>query len=237
MLPKKSWHADLEHLKSLFVEIGLIVSLGIVLFSLELNFRPKEKSSVVAKEEYSMEEEMVPITRQQESQELQLPKVVTHSDILNIVDDDVELEVELEIFDTEISEDESVDMNVVWNTPAEEEEEEETIFIVVEDMPIFRPDICKTEQEGKVELMKFIADEIKYPISAAESGITGRVYVIFVVSTTGKVTDIKVLRGVHPALDKEAVRVISELPDFSPGMQRGKPVKVQYSVPINFVLR
>ncbi len=237
MLPKKSWQADLEHLKGLFVEIGMVISLGVVLFCLELNFRPKLRVIEATVDEYSYEEEMIPITRQLEQQNLPAPVTIVHSDILNIVDNDTELDVELEIMDSEISEDESVVFDVHFNPPIEEEEEEAAIFVIVEEMPIFQPDICKTEQEGKVELMNFIANEIKYPIIAAESGITGRVYVSFVVNAKGKVEDIKIIRGVHPALDKEAIRVISVLPDFSPGKQRGKPVKVQYSVPINFVLR
>ena len=93
----------------------------------------------------------------------------------------------------------------------EEEVQEEPIFIVVETMPVFRPDICKTPEEGQIELLKYISKAIRYPVVAAENGIEGRVYVTFVVSPKGNVTNVAVNRGVHPALDKEAVRVVQKL--------------------------
>ena len=85
-------------------------------------------------------------------------------------------------------------------------------------------------------LMKYIAKNTKYPPIAKENNITGRVFVSFVVDKTGKVTKVKILRGVDKYLDAEAVRVVKSMPKFKPGKQRGKAVNVQYNVPINFKL-
>ena len=84
--------------------------------------------------------------------------------------------------------------------------------------------------------MDFIRKETRYPEEARDQGISGRVYVQFVVDVDGKVTEAKVMRGVHPLLDEEALRVINSMPDWSPGMQRGKPVKVKFSLPMRFEL-
>lgn len=85
--------------------------------------------------------------------------------------------------------------------------------------------------------MKFLRDNIKYPQIARESGIQGTVYVTFVVEKDGRVTDIRVLRGIGGGCDEEAVRVIKAMPRWQPGKQRGKPVRVQFNMPIKFTLQ
>jgi TonB family protein len=111
------------------------------------------------------------------------------------------------------------------NTLADTEE----VFVVVEKMPEF--------PGGEQELRSFIGKSIEYPPLARDKGIQGKVYVTFVVSKDGTVKNVKVVRGVDPILDKEAIRVISSLPTWIPGEQRGKKVNVSYTVPINFVLQ
>ena len=111
----------------------------------------------------------------------------------------------------------------------EEEESAQQIFTVVEEMPKF--------PGGDAELLKFIAKSIKYPVIAQENGIQGRVICAFVVNRDGSVVDAEVLRGVDPSLDKEALRVIGTMPKWTPGKQRGKPVRVKYTVPITFRLQ
>ena len=117
----------------------------------------------------------------------------------------------------------------VLNVVEEEEESSQTIFTVVEEMPDF--------PGGQAELLKFIAKSIKYPVIAQENGIQGRVICAFVVNKDGSVVDAEVLRGVDPSLDKEALRVIGTMPKWKPGKQRGKPVRVKYTVPITFRLQ
>ena len=116
--------------------------------------------------------------------------------------------------------------------PAVEEEEEEAaqqIFTVVEEMPEF--------PGGMNELLKYLAKSIKYPVIAQENGIQGRVICAFVVNRDGSIVDAEVLRGVDPSLDKEALRVIMAMPKWKPGKQRGKPVRVKYTVPVTFRLQ
>ncbi|MFW6371643.1 MAG: energy transducer TonB, partial [Bacteroidota bacterium] len=86
-------------------------------------------------------------------------------------------------------------------------------------------------------LMQFIAKAIKYPVIAQENGIQGRVHVTFVVNVDGSVSEPRITRPVDPSLDKEALRVVSMLPKWKPGKQRGKPVRVSYNVPIYFQLQ
>ena len=109
------------------------------------------------------------------------------------------------------------------------EEAPTEVFVVVEEMPTF--------PGGDKELMKFINSKIKYPESAKENTIQGKVILRFAVLATGKVGNISVLKSVDPVLDKEAMRVVGLLPDWTPGKQGGKPVNVWYSVPVTFQLR
>lgn len=111
----------------------------------------------------------------------------------------------------------------------EEEESSQPIFTVVETMPQF--------PGGDAALLQFLAKSIKYPVIAQENGIQGRVICAFVVNRDGSIVDAEVLRGVDPSLDKEALRVINTMPKWSPGKQRGKPVRVKYTVPITFRLQ
>ncbi|MGB0882403.1 MAG: energy transducer TonB [Vicingaceae bacterium] len=89
---------------------------------------------------------------------------------------------------------------------------------------------------GSREMIKFIQKNVQYPDSAREENIQGKVYLTFVVDTTGKLDDISVIKSVHPSLDKEAIRVIKKMPKWKPGTQKGKPVRVKFNLPINFKL-
>ena len=90
---------------------------------------------------------------------------------------------------------------------------------------------------GQGALLQYLSKSIKYPVIAQENGIQGRVSCSFVVEKDGSVTDVQVLRGVDPSLDKEAIRVITAMPKWKPGKQRGKPVRVKYTVPVTFRLQ
>ena len=123
----------------------------------------------------------------------------------------------------------NVDELVVVAHDKEEPVEQEEVFFIVEEMPEF--------PGGDLELRKFIASSIKYPVVAQENGIQGKVYVSFVVKKDGSIGRARVVRGVDPSLDTEALRVVRALPKWIPGRQRGKQVAVSYTVPINFVLQ
>ncbi|HDR51116.1 MAG TPA: energy transducer TonB [Mariniphaga anaerophila] len=225
---KKSPKADLENKRNVFLMLGLVVALGLILAAFEYTTAPKKTESLGQIQMQEVEEEIIPITREQEVQPPPPPPPPQVVEVLNIVDDDVEIEDELFI-DTEVTDDMVIDVAPVIQTQAEEEEEETQVFFIVEDMPEF--------PGGELALRQYIANAIKYPVIAQENGIQGRVYVTFVVNTDGSVSDARIARGVDPSLDKEALRVVNQLPKWKPGMQRGKPVRVSYTVPINFVLQ
>ncbi len=222
---KKNPKVDLRNYSGLFLEIGLILSLGIMLLAFNITQRDRTAGNLGELDDMVAEEEIIPITRQQEIKPPPPPEPPKVTEVLNIVEDDVEIEDELEIEDTEADQETAVEIVEIED---EEEEEEAQVFFIVENMPEF--------PGGPLELRKQIAQNVQYPEIAKENGIQGKVYVQFVVNRKGVVEQVKVVRGVDPALDKEAIRVISQLPKWKPGSQRGKPVKVSFTVPINFQL-
>ncbi len=113
--------------------------------------------------------------------------------------------------------------------PEPPKEEENKVFDVVEENPSF--------PGGQAALMQWLNENIKYPVIAAENGIEGRVIVQFVVSKTGSISDVRVVRGVDPSLDKEAVRVVSNMPNWTPGRQNGTTVNVRFTLPVTFRLQ
>jgi protein TonB len=224
---KKSQKADLENKRGLFLEIGLALTLAIVFLAFEWRVDTSEANVLQAEQEMQAEEEIIPITRQEPVKPPPPPPPAPKvADILNIVDNDEEIEDELEIEDSEADMDEEIEIQVVEE---DEEEDEQQVFVIVEDMPEF--------PGGDLELQRWINRSVKYPVIAQENGITGRVYVGFVVNKVGQVENVKIMRGVDPSLDKEALRVINKMPKWKPGKQRGKAVKVSYTVPINFQLQ
>ena len=113
--------------------------------------------------------------------------------------------------------------------PEPPKEEESKVFDVVEEQTSF--------PGGQGALMQWLSDNIKYPVIAAENGIQGRVIVQFVVSKTGSISNVNVVRGVDPSLDKEAVRVVKAMPNWTPGKQNGTTVNVRYTLPVTFKLQ
>jgi TonB family protein len=101
-------------------------------------------------------------------------------------------------------------------------------YAMVEQMP---------EYPGGTEFLKlFIQKNIQYPIEALKKGIHGRVYISFIVTETGKISDPKIMRSLYPSLDAEAIRILKLMPNWKPGKQNGLPVKTSMSLPINFLL-
>ena len=227
MEPKKTKKADLEGKKAIFLEVGLIVVLGIVLAAFEWSSRPNMENTLGELADLNLEEEIIPITREQEVKPPPPPPPPKVTEVLNIVEDDVEIEDELIIEDAEADQNMQID---IVEFDEEEEVAEEEVFFIVEDMPSF-------QGKGQEGFREWIAQNLRYPEIAAENGISGKVYVQFAVNSKGQVVDAVVVRGVDPALDKEAVRVVMASPKWTPGKQRGKAVKVQFTFPINFVLQ
>lgn len=226
---KKSPKVELESKKNVFFMIGLVVALGLTLLAFEWTAKPKKAESLGSVQAQAVEEEMIPVTREQEVKPPPPPPPPKVVEVLNIVDDDVKIEDELHIEDSEANDATVIDVAPVVETKKEEEKDEAQVFFIVEDMPEF--------PGGELALRKYIANAIKYPVIAQENGIQGKVYVTFVVGRDGSIQDARIARGVDPSLDKEALRVVNTLPKWKPGKQRGKPVRVSYTVPINFVLQ
>ena len=215
MISKKNPKISLENKKAMFFQIGLAITLIVVLIAFEWKSYDKSNYNLGDLNLDDMEEEIIPITRQEVKPP---PPPPPPPEIIEIVEDEVEIEKELEIEETETDEDEIVEV----------EEDDEEFFMVVENMPEF--------PGGDLGLMKFIQKNVKYPAIAKEYNITGKVYVSFIVDKQGKVTNVKIVRGVDKNLDAEALRVVSMLPKYKPGKQRGKSVRVMFTIPINFTL-
>ena len=229
---KKSPKADLENKKFLFREIGLIAALAVVFLAFEWKTYEKQTSSLGNQDALIVEEELIPITREPPPPPPEMPKEPTVSDFLDIVDDDIKIEHDL-IINTEDNKNIGVDIrDFVYGTGTYTEEiyDDEINFMIVEEKPKFRGG-------DENNFSKWVGQNIVYPEVAKENGVQGKVTLSFVVGTDGRVTEVTVLRGIDPALDKEAVRIVSSSPLWTPGRQRDKPVKVRYNFPVIFQLR
>ena len=225
---KKTPKADLENKKSTWMLIGYVIVLAFMFIAFEWTKRDIKIDTSQALTDLYFEEEMVPITEQEEKVAPPPPEVAPINETFEIVADDADVEETVIASSEETGK--AVEVKYVPVTVVEEEPEEQTIFEVVEQMPEF-------PNGGMAGLMQFLSKNIKYPTIAQENGTQGRVTVQFVVNKDGSIVDAKVIRGVDPYLDKEALRVIGTMPKWKPGMQRGKPVRVKYTVPVMFRLQ
>ncbi|MGP1420610.1 MAG: energy transducer TonB [Tannerella sp.] len=227
---KKSPKADLEGGKGLSILMGLVVGLAVLFVGFEWGTQEKTIQQDEGIADIIAEEE-IDITRQEDTPPPPPPppSVEQVAEVLNVVEDNVEV-ADNNLLSSE--DDQAQAQTQTYVPPAvkveEEEESSQQIFMVVEEMPEF--------PGGQAALMSFIAKSIKYPVVAQENGIQGRVTCSFVVNKDGSIVDAEVVRGIDPSLDKEALRVINTMPKWKPGKQRGKPVRVKFTVPINFRL-
>lgn len=217
----------MEDKKIIYVLMGFVFVLSVCYVAFEWTEKEVTKYEV-ADTDFLFEEEVeIQQTSQQETPPPPPPPAVQEVEVLNVVEDDVETE------SIEINTEDEKDVEVVIAPPVEapvEEEEEEVVFVVVETMPEF--------PGGQQALFKYLSENVKYPVIAQENGIQGRVICQFVVNKDGAIVDVEVVRsGGDPSLDKEAVRVIKSMPKWNPGKQRGKAVRVKYTVPVNFRLQ
>ena len=225
---KKSPKADLEGKKTTWLLIGFVLILAVMFVAFEWTERDKQVTTDSGVEMPIFEEEMIPITEQEESKQAppppEAPKV---EEVLQIAENDADVQ-ETTIQSSEEN-NKAVEIKYVAPVVEEEEPEEAEIFMVVEEMPEF--------PGGMAECLKFLGKNIKYPTIAQENGVQGRVIVQFVVNQDGSIVDPVVVRSVDPYLDKEALRVIKTMPKWKPGKQRGKAVRVKYTVPVTFKLQ
>lgn len=224
---KKSERADLERGKGTSLLIGFVIALGVMFVALEWTQREVEDNSdLYTARDVSLNEEMIPITLPEKKTVPPPPAAVTKAEIIEIVEDDADIEEDI-MASTEDNV-EWVDIDEYDVVTVEPEPEEEEIFMVVEDQPEF--------PGGTAALLEYLRKNIKYPAICRENNIQGRVLVTFIVNKDGAIVEPEVVKSVNPSLDKEALRVISQMPNWKPGSQRGKPVRVKYTVPVNFRL-
>lgn len=227
---KKSPKADLENKKLLFREIGLVAVLAIVLLAFEWSTKDKPEMMDLTQETVAVEEEIIPITQEQQELPPEMPKIPVLSDVIDIVDDDIKVNDDL-IISLEDNNNVGVEILDYHAEVVEEVVEEEAIpFALVEEKPKFQGGDANT-------FSKWVNSKLVYPEIAKENGVQGRVTLQFTVNTDGSVSNVTVLRGVDPSLDKEAVRIVSSSPKWEPGRQRERPVKVTYTFPVIFQLR
>lgn len=225
---KKNPKADLEKRRGLYLEIGLVVILAATLVAFEVKSYDSEEETAFQREVIDEPEEVIIQTDIVEPPPPPPPEVPEVTTLINVVDDEQKIENEF-VVNAEVTEETK---NVeITQVKVEEEEEvaEEPIFTVVESEPEF--------PGGMEALYKYLAQNIKYPQLARENGITGKVYVTFVVEKDGSIANPRILRDIGGGCGAEAIRVVKAMPKWSPGKQRGKAVRVQFNLPVNFNLK
>ena len=216
----------LERLRGSFFLTGLIIAGGLTLVAFEWTFleHHTELKGVLIEEIEGDFEYTPPVNIEKEVKEIKKitpPKVKT--DQIEIVTDDTPEPVE----ETK-KEEKTLTIDPKYLTPPE--------IIEEEDIPRRGADVMPEYVGGFKEMKKFLQNTIKYPTTAKELGIKGKVYVGFIVGKNGVIRDIKVIKGVNDLLDQEAIRVVKAMPNWIPGKQHGKKVSVHYMLPINFTL-
>lgn len=236
MQPKKSEKADLSKNSSLYFVIGL--SLILLISWQAIEWRTYEK--VYAYEALNVEDEddeEIPITEQLKTPPPPPPPPPPAPEVIEVVEDEEEVE-ETVIESTETNEDEIIEVEEV--EIEEEIEDVDVPFAVIEDVPIFPgcEKVAKSERRNcfQEQMNKHIRRNFRYPEIAQEMGIQGRVYVNFIIAKDGSISNIR-MRGPDKNLEKEAQRIISKLPNMTPGKQRGRAVRVPFSIPITFRLQ
>ncbi len=225
---KKSPKANIETQKITALLMGAVLAVSFMFVAFEWSTQTKKLDANALVQDVVAEEE-IEITRRDPAPPPPPPPPEPEApEVIEVVQEKVDTKVNLSM------EDDQSKAQIQTYTPPpppkpKEEEVTDEIFVVVENQPEF--------PGGTTAMMKFLNDNIKYPVIAQENGIQGRVICNFVVERDGSITDVQVVRGVDPSLDKEAIRVIQQMPKWKPGSQRGKPVRVRFTLPVLFRLQ
>ena len=227
METKKTPQASLENKRVLFLELGLIVSLLAAIGAFSYSTAVRKVPVFQATGQTLIDEEIVPIVRDTPPEPPKAPAIPQFSEILTIVDDNVKTDDVIIFDDSDIEVPVYDYRELVVDDPVEEED---IPFVLVEQKPTF--------QGGDAnDFSRWISQHLDYPEIAKANGVQGRVMVQFTVQKDGTVGNVKLLRGVDPSLDKEALRVVALSPKWEPGRQRDRSVNVTYQFPVIFVLR
>ena len=236
MKPKKNPAKDLRRNSSLYFAIGLTIVLFISWQAIEWKTYEKLGFSYEALDVDEVDEEEVPITELMKAPPPP-PPAPPAPQVLEVVEDEEEVE-ETIIESTETDQEEIVEVEDV--EVEDDFDDVDVPFAVIEDVPIYPgcEKVAKSERRAcfQDQINKHIRKNFRYPEIAQEMGIQGRVYVNFVIAKDGSITNVR-MRGPDKNLEKEAARIISKLPSMTPGKQRGRPVRVPFSIPITFRLQ
>jgi len=237
MQPKKNEKADLSKNSSLYFVIGLSLILLISWQAIEWKTYDKSLYGYEALDVEEDDDEEIPITEQLKTPPPPPPPPPPAPEVIEVVEDEEEVE-ETVIESTETNEDEIVEVEEV--EIEEDFEDVDVPFAVIEDVPIFPgcEKVAKSERRNcfQEKMNTHIRKNFRYPEIAQEMGIQGRVYVNFIIAKDGSISNIR-MRGPDKNLEAEAQRIISKLPQMTPGKQRGRPVRVPFSIPITFRLQ
>lgn len=226
METKKSPKANLENKRALFYMIGMVISLALALVAFEWETKQTANLLVYNNDNLVEMDELPPITRPEEPEppKPELPKPL---DVFELVSNEEELTDEPLFASSEATIDTEVHLN---NVKVDEEESDEPVpFFKVENKPEF--------PGGDKALLIYLAKNIRYPAICQENGIQGNVYLSFVINERGQVTNVQVIQSPDRSLADEAVRVVRTMPDWKPGKQGNKGVKVTYQLPVKFRLQ
>lgn len=223
--PKKTNRADLEKARPLIFSISLLITMLLVVFAFErktyVGTEVKKELENTAAIEQIIEIPPTDIPPPPPPR-IQMPRIVEVPDV-----EEIKEEIKVE-FDMEVTS-ETVTQEITVIEPVKiEEEEADKIFLVVEQ--------SAAPRDGMSSFYKYVSDNIRYPAQARRMGIEGKVFVEFVVDKDGSLTQFLVVKGIGAGCDEEAVRIIRNSPPWSPGKQRGKPVKQRMVLPIFFKL-
>jgi protein TonB len=212
---RKKPTSDLRNYYTIFLQLGMVAVLLIFIVAMKVEFVAEQPNTDLTEEQEVVEMEEVTQTKQEEKPPPppapQVPVEVPNDEIIE--DQDINLNADLQM-----------DQKLEMPDPPQEEEEEENFFRAVENMPELKGGLAGLQKK------------VNYPEMARKAGIEGTVNIQFIVNENGEVEDPRVIRGIGGGCDEEALRVIKNA-QFEPGRQRGKPVRVQYSVPIRFQLQ
>ncbi|MEX0273457.1 MAG: energy transducer TonB [Flavobacteriaceae bacterium] len=236
MEPKKNPKADVGRNSGLYFVLGLALTLGIVYAALEWKTYENGNDYDVSMNVDELLDEEVPMTEQIKTPPPPPPPAAP--EVIEVVEDEEEVE-ETVIESTETSQEEEV-VEIEDVEVEEMDEDVDVPFAVIEDVPIFPG--CEKEAKSKQRecfqrmIQKHISKNFRYPEMAQEMGIQGRVAVMFTIQKDGSIGNIR-MRGPDKSLEAEAMRIIKKLPKMTPGKQRGRPVRVPFSIPITFKLQ
>ncbi len=237
MEPKKNLKADLTKNSSLYFIIGLTSVLFFTWQAIEWKTYDRSGYGYQALDVDDDDDEDIPITEQLKVPPPPPPPPPPAPEVIEVVEDEEEVE-ETVIESTETDQEEIVEVEEV--EIEDDFEDVDVPFAVIEDVPIYPgcENVAKSKRRDcfQEQINKHIRKNFMYPEIAQEMGIQGRVYVNFIISKDGSITNIR-MRGPDKNLEKEAARIIGKLPVMTPGKQRGRPVRVPFSIPITFRLQ